>query len=232
MFNLFAKRNDGTSTLRGLYDAAAHSWQGGLERLGYPAAYADLMRRAVPDIDSGPMGQVLDVGTGTGAFADAWLAHAGGADRLDLLDMSAPMLQAAQCRLTGKAARITTLHTMLGDPTVPLAAYDVVLCAHVVEHVPDPQQAMQWLGARLRPGGLLILAVSRPHWCTALIRARWGNSAIAPARVERLLQDAGLQDIAILPFPAGPPRRTSCGYAARRAPVAGRAAPSNALVAG
>jgi ubiquinone/menaquinone biosynthesis C-methylase UbiE len=215
MFNLFARRNDGASTLRGLYDAAAHSWQGGLERLGYPDAYADLMRRAVPDIYSVPMGQVLDVGTGTGAFADAWLAHAGGADRLDLLDMSDPMLQAAQRRLTGKAHRISLLHAMLGDASVPDAAYDVVLCAHVVEHVPNPQQALRWLGARLRPGGVLILAVSRPHWCTALIRARWGNSANAPTRFESLLQDAGLQDVAILPFPAGPPSRTSCGYAAR-----------------
>lgn len=96
------------------------------------------------------------------------------------------------------------------------STYDAVLSAHVVEHFPDPAAAIAWLVARLRPGGRLLLAVSRPHWCTMLLRLRWGNASIRPDRVVALLREAGLEDITVLPFAAGSPRRTSYGYTARR----------------
>lgn len=214
MLNPFLDRLDPQARLRALYDAAASRWQSGLDRLGYPAAYADFMSRALSGASAGSV--ALDVGTGTGAFATAWATQAGHADRLDLLDISLPMLEEARSRLAWSAEQVETIHMPLGAPGLPDSVYDTVLCAHVVEHLPDPAAAIDWLAARLRPGGRLLLAVSRPHWCTMLLRLRWGNASIHPDRVTILLQDAGLEDITILPFAAGPPRRTSCGFTARR----------------
>lgn len=214
MLNTFTGRSLSQARLRALYDAAASSWQSALDRLGYPAAYADFMARARAGAPDGRV--ALDVGTGSGAFAKAWAAQAGRVERLDLLDISSPMLDEARRRLAGSAERIGTIHAALGAPGVSMGAYDVVLCAHVVEHTSNPADAIAWLAARLKPGGRLLLAVSRPHWCTALLRLRWGNVSIRPDRVAALLANAGLEDIAVLQFASGPPRRTSCGYAARR----------------
>lgn len=213
MFKPFARPSASHSRLRKLYDAASHTWQSGIERLGYPAAYADFMTRAAPATGGGV---VLDIGTGTGAFAEAWAARSGPADRLDLLDLSAPMLAVARGRLAHAASRVETIHATLGDPGVPSSAYDTVLCAHVIEHMPDPGAAIDWIAARLRPGGRLLLAVSRPHWCTTLVRLRWGNGSIRPEKVVSLLSASGLTEVAIKPFSSGPPQRTSCGYVATR----------------
>ncbi|NND01344.1 MAG: class I SAM-dependent methyltransferase [Acidimicrobiia bacterium] len=50
--------------------------------------------------------------------------------------------------------------------SVPRGHFDVVVCRHVLEHVPDPTQVLDYLSATLAPGGrlLLILPVeSRPR---------------------------------------------------------------------
>jgi 2-polyprenyl-3-methyl-5-hydroxy-6-metoxy-1,4-benzoquinol methylase len=210
------------SRLRRLYDAAANTWQGGIERLGFPAAYADFMDRAAPPAGGGV---ILDIGTGTGAFAEAWAARSGPGDRLDLLDISAPMLAVARERLARAATRVETIHAAIGAQCVPAGTYDTVLCAHVIEHIPDPAEAISWIAGRLRPGGHLLLAVSRPHWCTTLVRLRWGNASIRPEMVVRLLSAAGFAKVEIKPFSSGPPQRTSCGYVAMREEVATEANP-------
>lgn len=214
MFNPFRLRVDPHTRLRTLYDVAASHWQQSLDRLGYPAAYADFMARALPDsLPEG--GTVLDAGTGTGAFAFAYMTRAGRPGRLDLLDISLPMLEQSRLRLCAHARQIEIVQAPLGTPMLPASSYDTVLCAHVLEYMPDPASGIEWLTERIRPGGRLLLAVSRPHWCTALLRLRWGNASIRPEKVVALLVAAGLEEVTAFTFAVGPPSRTSCGYAAR-----------------
>ena len=71
------------------------------------------------------------------------------------------------------------------------------------------------VGARA-PGGRLVLALSKPHWCTALVRWRWGNAAYTPDHAKTMLAQAGFTHITAHPFPSGPPSRVSHGYIARR----------------
>lgn len=196
-------------TLQAIYDKAATSWQDGISKLGFLGAYADLMQAvATPAVSP----NVLDVGTGTGAFAHAWVTEHGMPDRLSRTDISPAMLDTARGRLPGAATQIAPLGALL--PHLP--PQDVVLCAHVIEHLEDPQTALGWLHDRLAPGGLLLLALSRPHWCTALVRWRWGNAAFTPNQAQEMLCHSGFTDIVLHPFTSGPPSRVSHGYIARR----------------
>lgn len=46
------------------------------------------------------------------------------------------------------------------------ASFDTVLCFEVLEHVPDPQQALHGIAHILKPGGVALISVpylSRPH---------------------------------------------------------------------
>ncbi|MEM1065637.1 MAG: class I SAM-dependent methyltransferase [Pseudomonadota bacterium] len=196
--------------LADLYADVAAGWQAGIERLGYPAAYTALFTAA----PLGAPGRVLDLGTGSGAFAEAALRAAElPAESLALLDTSPEMLAAASARLQSHAT--TTTHNVpVGTDALPLSGFDTVLAAHVIEHLEDPQDALRWCRARLAPGGQFYLAVSRPHWCTALLRWKWGHRAYRPETVVALLKAAGFANVRHVAFPAGPPSRTSAGYVA------------------
>ena len=52
------------------------------------------------------------------------------------------------------------------------AAFDIVLCNHVVEHLPDPARALSELFRVLRPGGLAIVGVPNEGCLMARLRNR------------------------------------------------------------
>lgn len=195
--------------LKSLYDKAAAGWQDGITSLGFGAAYADLAAAALPTTF---FDRVIDVGTGTGALAQAAIDRSGTPAHLTLSDMSAAMLATAAERLPAT----DLIEGPLGPETIARGPFDLVLCAHVIEHCPNAEDALAALYELTRPGGQLLLAVSKPHWCTALVRWRWGNAAFRPRVVCDMLARAGFTDISTHPFASGPPSRVSCGYSARR----------------
>lgn len=202
-----------TRSLNAAYDRAAGGWHDKLRSLGFFADYTGLaeagMRR------SGAAHAVLDVGCGTGALSTAWVEAGGLAKngQLDLLDPSSRMLEQACARLGGLHPR--ALEGGVGCPDLPDRSYNVVLCAHVIEHLPDPVDSLAWMASKLKPGGHLVLAVSQPHWCTALVRLRWGSKAWRAGEVLGMLERSNLKDVRTHAFEAGPPSRLSCGYVAR-----------------
>jgi SAM-dependent methyltransferase len=201
-------------SLRLRYDAVALRWQEMLSGLGYPEAYAVLAREHGARTEQLVCRRVLDVGTGTGALAAAVSDAQGRLLALDLLDISPAMLAIAKDRLETSAACVRTFPGAIGQMRLVARSYDAVLCAHTLEHLDDPEEGIAWMRHLLHPGGQLVLAVSKPHWCTALIRWRWGNRAYPPAEVVAMLKRQGFADVRVVPFPSGPPRRTSCGYIA------------------
>lgn len=199
------------STLAEAYGRAASGWQSTIDRLGYPGAY-DSAFAAHPPAHAP---RVIDLGTGSGAFAAAYLrAGAPGLLQLDLLDMSAEMLEDARTRLRHAAPVVDTICGGVGDGDLA-RRYDTALAAHVFEHLHDPVAALSWTRAHLRPGGRLYLVASRPHWCTALLRWKWGHKAWRVGQMEAMLAAAGFVDIRAHRFPAGPPSRTSAAYMAQ-----------------
>ncbi|RMG89671.1 MAG: class I SAM-dependent methyltransferase [Chloroflexi bacterium] len=94
-------------------------------------------------------GKLLEVGVGSGAFLR--VAQKAGFE-VEGCDLSSS-LAARVSRATGVPVHCTSLDQL------PEKAYDVVVMHHVLEHVSDPIAFLRAARERLKPGGVLHLAV-------------------------------------------------------------------------
>lgn len=101
----------------------------------------DLLRAAVARHASG---DVLDVGCGSMPYRSAVLEVAESYDGLDVEKRHEDV------RFVASATDMSP---------VPTDAYATVLCAEVLEHVPDPDRAMSEIARVLQPNGRLIMSV-------------------------------------------------------------------------
>lgn len=99
-------------------------------------------------------GRLLDIGCGNGALLRAF--HDAAPDwtlaGLELDDRN----RAAVESIPGVEALYT------GGPADAPGAFDVVTMIHALEHIPDPQQYLESIKQKLKPGGLLVL--EQPHY--------------------------------------------------------------------
>ncbi|MDP5216553.1 class I SAM-dependent methyltransferase [Ruegeria sp. 2205SS24-7] len=198
-------------SLSQLYARHAARWHESITHLGYPEAYALLAETDMAARQEPPR-YVLDAGCGSGAFAEQVIARCPSQAHLTLLDPSEEMLAQARKRDWREAPE--TVSGRLQDISALPRRFDTVLCAHVLEHTADLEASLRQLAQALTPGGSLLLAVSKPHWCTAILRWRWGHKAYQPDDICAALARAGLTGINAIRFIKGPPSRTSCGYRA------------------
>lgn len=188
-------------------------------------AYADLIDAADARLRrtqrAHPALPALDVGAGTGAFAlsfAAWHRTVRGASalRLELRDPSESMLAIAMQQLSAQGVAATPVCGDIDSLRRNLDQYWAILCSHALEHTPDVDRALVTLHDALTPGGLLLLVVSHPHWCTALLQIRWRNNSWSASEMSELLAGAGFVRISPFRFRKGPPSRTSIGFIAFR----------------
>jgi ubiquinone/menaquinone biosynthesis C-methylase UbiE len=126
-----------------------------------PAVRAVWRRLLLDRLPAAPA-TVADLGCGTGTLT-LLLAEEG--YRVDGVDFSPRMLELARAKAGDRAG----VRFVLGDayePPLPEAAYDVVLCRHVLWAMPDPAVALKrWLRLLVPEGALL------------LVEGRWSDDA-------------------------------------------------------
>ncbi len=142
-------------------------------------------------LPSGPLGRVLDVGTGTGRLLELL------APRLTSglgVDASRAMLALARVRLASPdcahcGVRLADMYALpLAD-----AQFDLVLLQMVLHYAEDPGQAVAEARRVLAPGGRLVVVDLAPHAQTGLLAQMGHRSAgFSDAQVHALLAGARL----------------------------------------
>ncbi len=112
-------------------------------------AWRRLLLAAIPP----PPARVVELGCGTGTLSQL-LAEEG--YRVDGLDFAPEMVTRARAKLAGFTGA-TVEQGDAAEPTLPAAAYDVVLSRHVLWAMPDPAAALRRWVRLLAPGGRLVL---------------------------------------------------------------------------
>lgn len=103
--------------------------------------------------------KILDVGCGGGILSDA-MAKAGGI--VTAIDASAEAIGAAKeyAELSDSAVNYqhTTIEAFSEDTDVNEAAFDIITCLEMLEHVPSPGSVIQHISQLLKPGGLVFFS--------------------------------------------------------------------------
>ena len=207
---LFWPSND---QLADIYNKAAPRWHTVIRRPGYCHAYSRLFQRLTHEgvLDHlEDASTVLDGGIGTGAFSLALAKAVPYQLQICGVDLSDTMVATARSLLC--RAGVTAQVHQQDIRRLPYAdnTFDLVMSAHMLEHLPDPYVGLREMIRVLRPGAPVLFGP-----LGALLHLRWGNRSLIlrtisptsalPAR----LAETGLKDIRFYPFTTGWSRWTS-----------------------
>jgi ArsR family transcriptional regulator len=149
------------------------------------------------------VGDLLDLGTGTGRMLQLCAPHA---ERLVGVDRSREMLSVARANLDGPDYRNCALRRASIDQLpFPDKSFDVAICHMVLHFLPDPGTAILEAARVLKPRGRLILVDFAPHDSTVLgpeHAHRWPG--FADQAIAGWLEEAGLVAGSPVALPGGP----------------------------
>ena len=203
--------------LTAMYDRVAWYWHEKVRLLGFTQAYDDLFARIRDDgllRGLGGGGRVLDCGIGTGAFGLALAKSVVAPVRIDGVDISPAMLDRADRNLDRGSVEYRLHRCDVRRLPFDDGAFDAVLGAHLLEHLPDPLAGLSEMSRVLRPGGLLVVVVIRHGIAGALLHLGWRYDCVDQDRLVSWTREAGLQSVRVYPFATGGflPRLTSVAY--------------------
>ena len=140
----------------------------------------------------GPIGRLLDIGTGTGRILELLAPHS---ERSIGLDLDHDMLVLARAALS--EAQLSHASVRQGDlhrPPFEAASFDVAVMHHVLHLLDDPAGAILDAARLLRAGGRLLVVDFAPHELEFL-RERHGHRhlGIADEQMRSWAATAGLE---------------------------------------
>jgi len=130
------------------YDATIRRWIPGYERM------IDLAASAVASVDPR---LVVDLGSGTGALAEAILQHES-VGRVELLDIDPEMLAQARTRVARFGDRALCSLRSFDAPLPECDAFSASLALHHIPTIEAKTDLFSRAFAALRPGGVLVNA--------------------------------------------------------------------------
>lgn len=135
---------------------AASDYDAAIRR--YIPAYEEMIATTVALVD----GEVVDLGTGTGALAAAVLEAKPGA-RVRMIDIDPAMLETARARVARFGDRAQAIEASFDAPLPPC---DAVVASLALHHVPERERKTalyRRIHQALRPGGILAIADATVH---------------------------------------------------------------------
>ena len=145
-----------------VWDGIADTYVREIDRRFAPVVDAVMVRAAVA-----PGERVLDLGTGTGAVAEAAARTTGPGGHVVAVDISSQMLALARVRVESRGCVNVTLREGRAE-AIPAAdhSFDVVLASLSLMFVIDRDAAAREIARVLAPGGRLVAAVwGAPEHC-------------------------------------------------------------------
>jgi SAM-dependent methyltransferase len=162
--------------------------------------------------------RVLEVGCGVGAQT-VHLAAASPGAHIVAFDVSSQSLAMARARVAalvtpGPGPRVAWCRADLHDLPFADAAFDHMFVCFVLEHLPDPQQALARFRRVLRPGGTITVvegdhgsAFYHPNSafaravidCQVRLQSAAGGNALIGRQLHPLLVGAGYTDVVVRP---------------------------------
>ena len=151
---------------------------------------AEVERRLAEALADAPLGQVLDIGTGTGRMAELF---ADKAERIVALDKNLEMLRVARAKLQHlPTAQIELVQGDFADLPFADAGFDTVLLHQVLHFAPDPAPALAEAARVLRPGGRIAIVDFASHEHEELrTRHQHARLGFADRQMADLLRSAG-----------------------------------------
>lgn len=203
---LISRRPLSTTDLASRYDAVSGSWGRTARRFQFDAAYREplLTSQVATDLaHAGPRARVLDCGVGSGSLSIALDSILKGPADFHAIDTSAEMLVQARSMMQHTGLRPHFLQADVMSLPYDDQSFDIVMAAHVLEHLPDPQHALAEMIRVLKPGGMVFLCVTRASLFGALVQLLWRTWAISEQQGVAWLHDAQLADVGNQPVRLG-----------------------------
>lgn len=188
------------------YDAVSGKWARTARRFQLDAAYRDPLltsRVATGLAHIGPQARILDCGIGNGSLSIALDGILKGPVDYHGIDTSTEMLAQAKSRMQHAGLRADLLQADVLSLPYDDQSFDVVMAAHVLEHLPDPQRALAEMVRVLKPGGMAFICVTRPSIFGALVQLRWRTWAVTEQQGVAWLLGSQLVDVGYQPVHLG-----------------------------
>jgi ArsR family transcriptional regulator len=186
---LAAVRQDRAAAAERYFTAHAEAWDSIRSLHVAESEVEDAIARV---LGTGSLGQLVDIGTGTGRMIELFAGRAAGSVGVD---KSSEMLRLARAKL--EAAGVGAVSLRQGDMyALPLAdgAADIVLLHQVLHFAQSPGAAIAEAARLLAPGGRLVVVDFAPHDREELReRAQHVRLGFADDAVVGWLDAAGLQ---------------------------------------
>lgn len=180
------------------YDLAAADWHNKIERLDYLPAYKGLLKQALNRwlvTGSTPGLNALDCGTGTGALSEALAEACTVPLKINAIDTSSVMLGKAGERLRNIGLDVVLRQADAQQLPYADNSFDIVMAAHILEHLPDPVTALQEMVRVARPGGLVFACITRRTLPGLWIHLLWRTHMVSPSQAEHWLHRAQLENV-------------------------------------
>ncbi|MEO9823881.1 MAG: class I SAM-dependent methyltransferase [Paracoccaceae bacterium] len=216
---LISRRPLSRTDLASRYDAVSGKWARTARRFRLNAAYCEplLASHVVIDLmQLEPKARVLDCGVGNGSLSIALNSLMKGPVDFHAIDTSAEMLVQAKSMMQHAGLDPHLQQADVQSLPYEDQSFDVVMAAHVLEHLPDPQIALAEMVRVLKPGGMVFLCVTRPSLFGALVQLLWRTWAITDQEGIAWLNASQLVEVGYQPVRLGAAGFASTAFWARR----------------